>query len=68
MVNAKRVYRIMRTHNLLERKPDPCRNGPIRGAADRESNQRWCSMALSSAVIMAKLGDLRAGLLRQGDH
>lgn len=34
VVNAKRVYRIMRTHNLfLERKPaDPAVSGPIRGA------------------------------------
>lgn len=35
VVNAKRVYRIMRTHNLLlERKPaDPCRKRAHKGVA-----------------------------------
>ena len=46
VVNAKRVYRIMRTHNLLlERKPaDPCRKRAHKGrVAVAESNRRWCS-------------------------
>ncbi|EUM16601.1 transposase insD for insertion element IS2A/D/F/H/I/K [Enterobacter sp. BIDMC 29] len=46
VVNAKRVYRIMRTHNLLlERKPAaPCRKRAHKGrVAVAESNRRWCS-------------------------
>lgn len=46
MVYAKRVCRIMRTHNLLlERKPaDPCRKWAHKGrVAVAESNRRWCS-------------------------
>lgn len=46
VVNAKRVYRIMRTYNLLlERKPaDPCRKRAHKGrVAVAESNRRWCS-------------------------
>ncbi len=42
VVNAKRVYRIMRTHNLLlERKPaDPCRKRAHKGrVAVAESNR-----------------------------
>lgn len=46
LVNAKRVYRIMRAHNLpLERKPaDPRRKRAYKGrVAVAESNRRWCS-------------------------
>lgn len=46
VVNTKRVYCIMRTHNLLlERKPaDPCRKRAHKGrVAVAESNRRWCS-------------------------
>lgn len=46
VVNAKRVYRIMRTHHLLlERKPaDPQRKRAHKGRVSvTESNRRWCS-------------------------
>ncbi|WP_410707988.1 IS3 family transposase [Citrobacter amalonaticus] len=46
VVNAKRVYRIMRVHHLLlERKPAaPCRKRAHKGrVAVGESNRRWCS-------------------------
>lgn len=46
VVNAKRVYRIMKSHHLLlERKPaDPCRKRAHKGrVAVSESNRRWCS-------------------------
>lgn len=57
VVNAKRVYRIMKSHHLLlERKPaDPCRKrAHKRRVAVSESNRRWCSDALSSAVTTVK--------------
>lgn len=47
VVNAKRVYRIMRAHNLLlESKPaDPRRKRAHKGrVAVAESNRRWCSV------------------------
>ncbi|HCB1716472.1 TPA: IS3 family transposase [Citrobacter freundii] len=46
VVNAKRVYRIMKSHHLLlERKPAaPCRKRAHKGrVAVSESNRRWCS-------------------------
>ncbi|MDN8542666.1 IS3 family transposase [Erwinia sp. BC051422] len=46
VVNAKRVYRIMKAHHLLlERKPaDPRRKCAHKGrVAVAESNRRWCS-------------------------
>lgn len=46
VINAKQVYRIMRTHNLLlERKPAaPCRKRAHKGRVTvAESNWRWCS-------------------------
>ncbi len=49
MVNAKRVYRVMKAHHLLlERKPvDPCRKRAHKGhVAVGESNRRWCSDGL----------------------
>lgn len=51
VINAKRVYRVMKTyHLLLERKPiDPCRKWAhkIRVAVG-ESNWRWCSDGFGS--------------------
>lgn len=45
VVNAKRVYRVMRTHGLLQRRLMPPqvqrrRNGK---AAVHKTNRRWCS-------------------------
>ena len=46
IINAKRVYRIMRQNTLLlERKPaiPPSKRAHTGKVAVRESNQRWCS-------------------------
>nr|QEQ68360.1 hypothetical protein PNDLPPAH_00111 [Klebsiella pneumoniae subsp. pneumoniae] len=51
VINAKRVYRIMRQNALLlERKPEipPSKRAHTGKVAVGESNQRWCLTASSS--------------------
>jgi putative transposase len=57
VVNAKRVYRVMRTHHLLlERKPaDPQRKRAHKGRVSvTESNRRWCSDGFEFVATMVK--------------
>ena len=68
VINAKRVYRIMRQNALLlERKPEipPSKRAHTGKVAVVESNQRWCSDGFGFSCDNGKTaGHVRAGLLR----